>query len=61
VHTFEWEGLPGHVSVETATLEDLGERARLVSVSAFHTTEERDGMLGSGCRRIRSGIGSEPV
>jgi uncharacterized protein YndB with AHSA1/START domain len=48
VQTFEWEGMPGHVSVDTATFEDLGERTRLVATSLFHTTEERDGMLGSG-------------
>jgi uncharacterized protein YndB with AHSA1/START domain len=48
VQTFEWSGMPGHVSVETATLEDLGEQTRLVSVSVFHRTEERDGMLDSG-------------
>lgn len=48
VQTFEWEGLPGHVSVESATFEDLGDRTRVTSVSTFHTTEERDGMLGSG-------------
>jgi uncharacterized protein YndB with AHSA1/START domain len=51
VQTFEWEGLPGHVSVDTAVLEDLGERTRLVTTSLFHTTEERDGMLGSGMER----------
>jgi uncharacterized protein YndB with AHSA1/START domain len=48
VQTFEWEGMPGHVSVETAVLEDLGERTRLVSTSLFHTIEERDGMIASG-------------
>ena len=48
VQTFEWEGMPGHVSVETATFEDLGERTKVVTTSIFHTTEERDGMLGSG-------------
>ena len=49
VRTFEWDGMPGHVLVESATLEDLGDgRTRLVSRSLFHTTEERDGMLGSG-------------
>jgi uncharacterized protein YndB with AHSA1/START domain len=48
VQTFEWEGMPGHVSVETATLEDLGERTRVIATSLFHTTEERDGMLASG-------------
>lgn len=49
VRTFEWDGMPGHVIVETATLEELGDgRTRLVSVALFHTTEERDGMLQSG-------------
>jgi len=51
VQTFEWEGMPGHVSVETQTLEDLGEQTRLVSVTLFHTSEERDGMLESGMER----------
>jgi uncharacterized protein YndB with AHSA1/START domain len=49
VRTFEWDGMPGHVIIETATLEDLGDgRTRLVNVSLFHTTMERDGTLGSG-------------
>lgn len=48
VQTFEWEGMPGHVSVETATFEDLGDRTRVTTTSIFHTTEERDGMLASG-------------
>jgi uncharacterized protein YndB with AHSA1/START domain len=48
VQTFEWEGMPGHVSVETAVLEDLGDRTRLTVTSVFDTTEDRDGMLGSG-------------
>jgi len=48
VQTFEWEGMPGHVSVDTATFEDLGDRTRVVSHSIFHTPEERDGMLASG-------------
>jgi uncharacterized protein YndB with AHSA1/START domain len=51
VQTFEWEGMPGHVSVETAEFEDHGERTRVVTRSLFHTTEERDGMLGSGMER----------
>jgi uncharacterized protein YndB with AHSA1/START domain len=49
VQTFEWDGMPGHVALETMTLEDLGDgRTRLVSTSLFHTTEDRDGMLQSG-------------
>ena len=48
VQTFEWEGMPGHVLVETATFEDLGEQTRVTTSSLFHTPEERDGMLESG-------------
>jgi uncharacterized protein YndB with AHSA1/START domain len=47
--TFEWEGMPGHIIVETATFEDLGDGRTMVRThSLFHTTEERDGMLASG-------------
>jgi len=49
VHTFEWDGMPGYVIVETITFEALsGGRTRVVNRSLFHTTEERDGMLNSG-------------
>jgi uncharacterized protein YndB with AHSA1/START domain len=49
VQTFEWDGMPGYVAVETMTLEDLGDgRTRIVTLSLFHTQEERDGMLHSG-------------
>jgi uncharacterized protein YndB with AHSA1/START domain len=51
VQTFEWEGMPGHVSVETAVFEELGDRTRVVTTTTFHTTEERDGMLGSGMEK----------
>jgi uncharacterized protein YndB with AHSA1/START domain len=49
VQTFEWDGMPGYVAVDTVTFEDLGVgRTRVVATSLFHTTEERDGMLSSG-------------
>ena len=49
VQTFEWDGMPGYVVIDTAVLEDLGDgRTRLTSTSFFHTAEERDGMLESG-------------
>ena len=49
VHTFEWDGMPGYVVIETVTFEDIGGgRTRVVNTSLFHTTEERDGMLHSG-------------
>ena len=49
VQTFEWDGMPGYVVIETVVLEDLGDgRTRVVNTSLFHTREERDGMLSSG-------------
>jgi uncharacterized protein YndB with AHSA1/START domain len=49
VQTFEWDGMPAYVIINTTTLEDLGDdRTRLVTTSLFHTTEERDGFLQSG-------------
>jgi uncharacterized protein YndB with AHSA1/START domain len=49
VQTFEWEGMPGHVAVETAIFEDLdGGRTKFTGITLFHTTEERDGMFASG-------------
>ena len=49
VWTFEWEGMPGHVSVDTLTLEDLaGGRTKLTARSLFDSVEDRDGMLQSG-------------
>lgn len=49
VFTFEWEGLPGHVLIETVVFEEVeGGKTRVTDTSLFHTTEERDGMLHSG-------------
>src|SRR5437763_14116628 len=51
VQTFEFEGMPGHVSVETMRLEDLGGRTRIVVTSRFDSVEDRDGMLQSGMEK----------
>jgi uncharacterized protein YndB with AHSA1/START domain len=49
VQTFEWDGMPGYVAVTATNFEDLGDgRTRIITISLFHTTEERDGMLSSG-------------
>lgn len=49
VQTFEWDGMPGHVLVQTLELEALGsDRTRLVTTALFHTSEERDGMIEAG-------------
>ena len=49
VQTFEWDGMPGHVTVNTTTFQDLGDgRTLVITASMFFTTEERDGMIQSG-------------
>ena len=49
VYTFEWDGMPAYVIIETTMFEDLGDgRTKLVNLSLFHTAAERDGMLNSG-------------
>lgn len=50
--TFEFEGMPGYVSLETATFEDLGDgRTKVTSDVIFFTNEERDGMLSAGMEK----------
>ena len=46
--TFEWDGMPGHPMIDTATFEDLGGSTRVITESRFFETEERDGMMQSG-------------
>jgi uncharacterized protein YndB with AHSA1/START domain len=49
VETFEFEGVPGHVTLESATLEDLGGgKTKLTVHSVFQSVEDRDGMIASG-------------
>lgn len=51
VYTFEWEGMPGYVCVDTVEFEDLGGRTKVTTTAIFHTPEERDGMLDSGMEK----------
>jgi uncharacterized protein YndB with AHSA1/START domain len=48
VWTFEFEGMPGHVSVETMIFDDLGGRTRITGTAVFDSVEDRDGMIQSG-------------
>ena len=46
--TFEWLGMPGHVSFETMRIEDIGGgRSRVHGISVFTTVEDRDGMAST--------------
>jgi uncharacterized protein YndB with AHSA1/START domain len=48
VGTFEFEGTPGHVSLETTAFEEHNGKTRLTSRSVFQSVEDRDGMLQEG-------------
>jgi uncharacterized protein YndB with AHSA1/START domain len=48
VLTFEYEGVPGHVLLQTVTLEERGGRTRLVDQSVFQSVADRDAMVRSG-------------
>ena len=45
VYTFEFEGMPGHVILETATLEEQDGKTKLTVTDLFDTAEERDAMF----------------
>ncbi len=47
VQTFEFEGMPGHVVLETSTFEDLNGKTIWTSRDVFQSVEDRDGMLQS--------------
>jgi uncharacterized protein YndB with AHSA1/START domain len=49
VMTFEWDGMPGYVIIETIVLEALSDgRTNVVNTSLFSYSEERDGMMNAG-------------
>lgn len=52
VQTFEFEGAPGHVSLDAASFEDAGAgRTRVRIRSVFQSVEARDAMVASGMER----------
>ena len=49
VNTFEFEGLPGHIILDTSVFEELPDgRTQLTATSLFATIVDRDGMINSG-------------
>ncbi|WP_394830488.1 SRPBCC family protein [Pendulispora rubella] len=48
VYTFEFEGMPGHVLLETVLFEEIEGKTRITSKSIFQSLEARDGMMQSG-------------
>ncbi len=48
VDTFEYEGVPGHVLLETHTLEARGAQTLLTTHVVYESVEDRDGMVAAG-------------
>jgi len=49
VQTFEFDGAPGHVSLEKVVFEDLGNGRTLIrNHSVYQSVEARDAMVGAG-------------
>ena len=48
VCTFEFEGTPGHVLLETIIFEDHDGKTKLIDSLVFQSVADRDGMLQSG-------------
>ena len=47
-YTFEFEGMPGHICLETLEFEEAGGVTTLIDTTTFDSKEDRDGMLESG-------------
>jgi uncharacterized protein YndB with AHSA1/START domain len=47
IQTFEFEGWPNHVNLDTITFEDLGDKTRIRSHTVFQSVEDRDGMVAA--------------
>ena len=48
VQTTEFEGVPGHVGLETATLEEVDGKTHMLAMSLFPSVEDRDATVASG-------------
>jgi uncharacterized protein YndB with AHSA1/START domain len=48
VYTIEFEGMPGHIGLETVSFEDLNGKTRVIDLAVFQTVADRDGMVASG-------------
>ena len=48
--TFEYLGVPGHVALQTATFEPVGNKTKIVAQIVFQSVMDRDGMVAAGMR-----------
>jgi uncharacterized protein YndB with AHSA1/START domain len=56
VQTFEYEGAPGHVQLDTVTFTSRDGKTTVRGVAAFQSVEDRDAMIAAGMERgVREG------
>jgi len=51
VQTFEFEGAPGHVCLQTTAFTERGGKTLMRAVSSFQALEDRDAMIASDMER----------
>ena len=60
VNTFEFEGAPGHVALETLTFERKGDKTVVRNNAIYQSVEARDAMMQSGMEAgIKDGYGRQ--
>ena len=48
--TMEWDGMPGHVLLETVKMEETDGKTKVTDTNVFQTVEDRDGMVETGMK-----------
>jgi len=51
IDTFEYEGMPGHVNLETTTFKEIDGKTEMTTVVVFQSIEDRDAMVATGMER----------
>jgi uncharacterized protein YndB with AHSA1/START domain len=48
VYTYEFDGMPGHVGLVTATFEEEGGKTKITETSLFPSVDDRDAVIQAG-------------
>ena len=51
VYTFEYEGMPGHVMLETVEFQDQDEKTRVMVTDVFQSVADQGAMVKSGMEK----------
>ena len=50
-YTFEWEGMPGHIILETLVFDEQDGKTTIINTSRYDTLEDLEGMLQTGAEQ----------